>query len=232
MSIQNTCKKYSQFYAQISLLILPTCMFRFLQLDEPNSTDNQIPFYDSSDHNFTDTIAYHTDIILPMHRKQSKRRRKKQRNRKRHRNRKGNKFYANIEDYLNLTNSKSNQKTRNSKDNCKDCKIRKRKGRNRNSKNRMNTTVLRKILERVADDTLSGARSGEGTISSLLENNIKSTSEYSEHDRKDGSDTEKSWGSSQNWLNLATQTGYSIDGNVIQTGMGFWYLSHMLYIHQ
>ena len=86
----------------------------------------------------------------------------------------------------------------------------------------MNTTVLRKILERVADDTLSGARSGEGTISSLLESDIKSTSELNGNDRKDGSDTEKSWGSSQNWLNLATQTGYSIDGNVIQTGIVFY----------
>ena len=85
----------------------------------------------------------------------------------------------------------------------------------------MNTSVLRKILERVADDTLSGARSGEGTISSLLESDVKSTSVLSNKNRnstQDGSGEKKSWSSSQNWLNLATQTGYRIDGNIIQTG--------------
>ena len=159
--------------------------------------------------------TYHMDVVLPTHRKASKRRRKKERNRKRHRNRK---FYANIDDYLNLTDSSYQGKRTKSK--CKDCKIRKRKGRNRQYVSKMNTSVLRKIMERVADDTLSGARSGDGTLGSLMNSEVKTTSNRQEKPQVDSEGTQytKNWGSSQNWLNLATQTGYSIDGNVLSSG--------------
>ena len=177
------------------------------QVEESNSTGKQIPFS-----NFTETrqqnASYHMDVILPTHRKASKRRRKKERNRKRHRNRK---FYANIDDYLNLTDSNYQGKRTRSK--CKDCKIRKRKGRNRQYVSKMNTSVLRRIMERVADDTLSGARSGDGTLGSIM----KTTSNRHEVDDK-GTEYTENWGSSQNWLNLATQTGYNIDGNVLSSG--------------
>ena len=173
-----------------------------------------MPFF-----NFTEArhqnATYHTDVILPTHRKASKRRRKKERNKKRHRNRQ---FYANIDDYLTLTDSSYGGKS--SKTKCKDCKIRKRKGRNRQYVSRMNTSVLRKIMERVADDTLSGARSGDGTLGSLMDSEVKTTSNRKEKTQvnRDGSKDTKNWGSSQNWLNLATQTGYRIDGNILSTG--------------
>ena len=80
--------------------------------------------------------------------------------------------------------------------------------------------MLRKILERIADETLSGARSGEGSISSLAESDLQPTSDFKDkpHEKKYGSDGGKGSSSSQNWLSLATQTGYTIDGNILPKG--------------
>lgn len=167
----------------VYMYVFITFLIFLFQVEGSNSTEKHIPF-SSSTGNEQPNATYHTDIVLPSHRKASKGRRKKERNRKRHRKGKARKFYANIEDYLNLTDSSSQGTS-----GCKDCKIRKRKGRNRYNTTRMSPSVLRKILERVADDTLSGARSGEGTVSSLLDNESQSTSDKGQgtHINSDGS---------------------------------------------
>ncbi|WAR19445.1 hypothetical protein MAR_001283 [Mya arenaria] len=125
-----------------------------------------IPNLSASDEHQTDP-PYLTRVVVPTHRKQAKRRRKKDRNRRRRLRQRNKKLALNsFDDFLNDTSeSKRNRKTKSA---CSDCKIRKRKGRKHLESGRLSPTILRKVLEKVADDTLSGARAGDGSISSIL----------------------------------------------------------------
>ena len=129
------------------------------------SGNRHIPLF-SNNTNKPDDVTYHTDVVIPAHRKQAKKRRKKGRGKKRNRrlrNRQNSR--GRIDEYLNLTaEPHTNRKDDSS---CQNCKIKKRKSRNRFGIGRIKASTLRRILEKVADDTLSGARSGDGTIISL-----------------------------------------------------------------
>lgn len=131
---------------------------------------------------------------MPTHRKQSKRRRKKGRNRKRKlRIKNRRKISENkVNEKLNLILEP--RKNRDAKSSCSDCKIRKRKGRKLNN-GKISPQILRKILEKVADDTLSGARAGDGTITSILED--------ANQDRSGKKQKENGWSYNQHWMNVA-----------------------------
>lgn len=73
-----------------------------------------------------------------------------------------------VKDLVENTNlSTEHRHNRDAKSSCSDCKIRKRKGR-KVYDGKLSPQIMRKILEKVADDTLSGARAGYGTITSVL----------------------------------------------------------------
>ena len=102
---------------------------------------------------------------MTTHRKQSKRRRKKKdKNKLRHKN-----VLPILQDKDDILNETSEPRTNRDATSCSDCKIRKRKGRKGQWRSRgLSPSILRKVLEKVADDTLSGARAGDGSISSIL----------------------------------------------------------------
>ena len=112
---------------------------------------------------------------------------------------------------MNLTAER--RKDRDAKSTCSDCKIKKRKGR-KLLNGRLSPHILRKILEKVADDTLSGARAGDGTITSILGDEYIASNK---HDRKS---TESGWSYDQHWNNVdknnrqPTPDGYYI-GKII-----------------
>lgn len=194
-------------YLAIRIIYLKLIFTSFL-LQTGNSSTNSgsrfIPFQSSTDDNHTDP-PYQPNIIMPSHRKQSKKRRKKGRNRKR-KNRKHRKTtYSSLEDYLNLT--VEHRRNRNAKTSCLDCKIRKRKGRREKDTGRIKPSVLRKILEKVADETLSGARTGHGTINSLFKNDIV------QEKTRLGPD-ETGWSYDQHWVNIGGENTITLDDTV------------------
>ena len=147
---------------------------------------------------------------MPSHRKQAKRRRKKGRNRKRKHRKHRKTVYSSLEDYLNLTIER--RKNRNAKMTCTDCKIRKRKGRrDRFNAGKISPSVLRRVLEKVADETLSGARTGTGTISSLYE-------EDRPHKGNDRGPEETGWSYDQHWVSISGGETISMDDTVYKTG--------------
>ncbi|XP_060568308.1 isthmin-2-like [Ruditapes philippinarum] len=167
-----------------------------------------IPFHSSSDDNLTDP-PYQPNIVMPSHRKQAKRRRKKGRNRKRKHRKHRKTVYSSLEDYLNLTIER--RKNRNAKMTCTDCKIRKRKGRRHKfTAGKISPSVLRRVLEKVADETLSGARTGTGTISSLYEED-KVRQDY------DRDPDETGWSYDQHWVSISGGDTISQEDTVYKT---------------
>lgn len=149
---------------------------------------------------------------MPAHRKQLKKRRKKGRNRKRKYRKHRKATYSSLEDYLNLTIEP--RKHRNAKLTCSDCKIRKRKGRREKyNTGKISPLVLRRVLEKVADDTLSGARTGAGTITSLF----RGDSVHRDVGRGTGEET--GWSFDQHWASIARTDSISSDETIYQTGM-------------
>jgi len=98
------------------------------------------------------------------------------------------------------------RKNRDTKSSCSDCKIRKRKGRKSRNGGKLSPSLLRKILEKVADDTLSGARSGDGTIMSILQAGSNNNNNNNYKDKGGGrqQDTGTGWSYDQHWVNIAS----------------------------
>ncbi|XP_045174832.2 isthmin-2-like [Mercenaria mercenaria] len=182
--------------------------------DSSNYTGSSryIPFHSSSKDNLTDP-PYQPNIIMPSHRKQMKRRRKKGRNRKRKHRKHRKIVYSSLEDYLNLTIE--HRKNRNAKVTCTDCKIRKRKGRREKyTAGKISPSILRRVLEKVADETLSGARTGTGTITSLFEDDVvRKESERSQE--------ETGWSYDQHWVSITGGDTISLDETVYKTDDNF-----------
>ncbi|KAL3874965.1 hypothetical protein ACJMK2_037912 [Sinanodonta woodiana] len=129
-----------------------------------------------------------TKVILPPHRQKNKKRRKKQRTRKK--NRPNSKedhalghgaFEVNSDEDIDIYSR------------CKDCKIRKRKGRNQYifepGLNNISLSTLRKIFETVADNALSGGGTwnslyGEGSQGSKRQNGHHKTNDLPGKDGK------------------------------------------------
>lgn len=203
--------------------ILIFCYFLLfsLQVDDvynfSGGRENLIPKHLSADDNHTDP-PYRTRVVMPTHRKQSKRRRKKGRNRKRKlRIKNRRKISENkVNEKLNLILEP--RKNRDAKSSCSDCKIRKRKGRKLNN-GKISPQILRKILEKVADDTLSGARAGDGTITSILED--------ANQDRSGKKQKENGWSYNQHWMNVANGNDLVSD----RKGYRFGKLSPNFYMH-
>lgn len=147
------------------------------------------------DDNHTDP-PYHTRVVVPAHRKQTKKRKKKSRHRKRKLKVKNKKIALQNKLHDNSNLIVEGRKNRDAKTVCSDCKIRKRKGR-KLFKGKISPQLLRKILEKVADDTLSGARAGDGTISSILEN------EHVSYNRPERKQKGNGWSYDQHWYNGA-----------------------------
>lgn len=186
--------------------------FRFFQAENSRNhsgSSRSIPFHSAADDNHSDQ-SYQPNIVMPAHRKQTKKRRKKGRNRKRKQRKHRKTTYSSLEDYLNLT--VEHRKNRNAKVTCSDCKIRKRKGRREKLyAGKISPSVLRKVLEKVADDTLSGARTGTGTIQSLFEDELVRKN-YGRDEEETG------WSYDQHWVSIASGDTINSDETIYRTG--------------